>query len=174
MTLLRKFRFSMALVMMLVATSAAASALFIKVYRYVPASSMPYFKIDVPVLFLMAIVLTATALGALKSHSIGQILFQIMVICLAFLSLISLGETGVERPLRYWFQCGFGLLVTLPLLIRRYVKTEMERGPRRTLWKKRSEATFFAFLSMNFVLIGILLEILSVWGGTAVPSLRNP
>ena len=61
------------------------------------------------------------------------------------------GETGRERPLLYWFQISFGLLATVPMVARRLVKTEMERGPRRTRWKKTCEAFFFAFLTMLLV-----------------------
>jgi hypothetical protein len=158
MKLLRKFRFSMALVMMLVVTAAAASALFAKIRQLVPANNLPYLRIDAPVLFLLSIGLTAVALGALKKHSLGQMMLQITVACLSYLSLIALAESGVVRPLLYWFQVHFGLLVTLPLVARRLVKTEMERGPNRTLWKNRCEAVFFAFLTMMLVLFGLLIQ----------------
>jgi hypothetical protein len=162
MALLRKFRFSMAMAMMMVVTAAAASALFAKVRAHTPAANQPYLKIDAPILFIAAIGLTAVALGALKGHSAGQMMLQITVACLSYVSLIGLAETGRERPLLYWFQVSFGVLVTAPLLARMFVKAEMERGPRRTWWKKTCEAVFFAFLTMMLVLFGILLQFLTV------------
>src|SRR5206468_6751026 len=118
MRLLRKFRFSMAMAMMMVVTAAAASALFAKVHAHVPASSQPYLKIDAPVLFLLSIGLTSVALGALKGHAAWQMMLQITVACLSYVSLIGLAESGRERPLLYWFEVSFGLLVTAPLLAR--------------------------------------------------------
>ncbi len=160
MKLLRKFRFSMAMVMMMVVTAAAASALFAKVREHIPASNQPYLKIDAPILFVLSIGLTAVALGALKGHSVGQMMLQITVACLGYVSLVGLAETGRERPLLYWFQVSFGVLVTGPLLARHFVKNEMEHGPRRTWWKKTCESIFFAFLTMMLVLVGSLLETL--------------
>src|ERR1700735_900641 len=104
MTVLRKMRFSLATVMMLVVVAAAVSALFAKVYRYAPADTKPYLKIDAPVLFTLSIVLTAVALGALKSHTAFQTMLQITLACVGFLSLIWMVEQGWERPLLYWFQ----------------------------------------------------------------------
>jgi hypothetical protein len=161
MKLLRKFRFSMAMAMMMVVTAAAASALFAKIHQHVPASNQPYLKVDAPVLFLLSIGLTSVALGALKGHSAWQMMLQITVACLSYVSLIGLAESGRERPLLYWFEVSFGLLVTAPLLARQIVKAEMERGPRRTWWKKTCESIFFAFLTMMLVLLGVLLEILA-------------
>jgi len=168
MQLLRKFRFSMSLVMMMVVTAAASSALFAKIREHVPASNQPYLRIDAPVLFIASIALTAVALGALKSHTAGQMMLQITVACLSDLSLISLAESGRERPLLYWFQISFGVLVTVPLVARRIVKTEMERGPRRTWWKNTFESIFFAFLTMMLVLLGILLQWLAAMIGGQV------
>jgi hypothetical protein len=169
MKLIRKFRFSMALVMMMVATAAAASALFVKVRTHVPTSTMPYLRTDAPLLFIASIGLTAVALGALKGHSAGQMMLQTTIACLSFVSLITLGESGLDRPLLYWFEVSFGVLVTIPMLARRIVKNEMERGPRRTFWKKTCESIFFAFLNMLLVLVGLLLQLLvGFFGGQAL------
>ena len=166
MKLLRKFRFSMAMAMMMVVAAAAASALFAKVREHIPAGNQPYLRVDAPILFLASIGLTAVALGALKGHSAFQMMLQMTVACLSYLSLIALAESGRERPLLYWFQASFGILVTAPLLARRIVKTEMERGPRRTWWKKTLEAVFFAFLTMMLVLLGLLLQ----WLAALIPQ----
>ena len=158
MNLLRKFRFSMAMVMMMVVTAAAASALFAKVRTHVPTGNLPSLKTDAPILFVLSIGLTAVALGSLKGHSPGQIMLQTTVACLGYLSLIQLAEAGRERPLLYWFQISFGVLVTGPMIARMFVKAEMERGPRRTWWKKTCESFLFAFLTMMLVLLGLLLQ----------------
>ncbi len=168
MRLLKKVRFSMATAMMLVATSAAASALFAKVREHAPSATKPYLKIDAPVLFVLSIGLTAIALGSLKGHSANQTMLQVMLACLGFLSLIGLAEAGLARPLLYWFQASFGVLVTVPLLARRIVKTEMPRGPRRDWWKRMCEAVFFSFLTMMLVLLGIFVQWLAVEIGSQV------
>ena len=154
---LRKLRFSMATMLMLVVTAAVASALFAKIRQHVPAVGQPYLRVDAPALFVLSIGLTAVALGAIKSHSGFQTMLQVIVACLSYLSLIALAESGQERPMLYWFEASFAFLVTGPLLARRLVKTEMERGPRRTWWKKTFEAIFFAFLTIWLVLVGVLL-----------------
>jgi hypothetical protein len=169
MRLLRKVRFSLATVMMLVVMAAASAALFIKVRHHTP-DAKPYLKIDTPVLFTLSIVLTATALGSLKSHSAVQTMLQATLACLGFLSLVGLAEQGLERPLLYWFQASFGLFVTLPLLARRIVKTEMDRGLRRDWWKKTFEAAFFSFLTMMLVLLGLLLQVFAAY--VAGPALK--
>lgn len=160
MKLLRKVRFTLATVMMLVVTMATASALFVKVrHLYAEgAGGKSYLKVDAPVLFVGSIGLTAVALGALKCHSGVQTMLQATLACLGFLSLIGIAETGRERPLLYWFQISFGVLVTLPLLGRRVVKTEMERGPRRAWWMKTFEAIFFSFLTMMLVFLGLFIQ----------------
>jgi hypothetical protein len=155
---LQKLRFRMATAMMLVATCGAASALFVKVRDLTPDLPQPYFRIDAPVLFIVAIGSTAIALGSLKSHTASQTMLQAMLACLGFSSLIWLAENKLERPLLYWFQASFALLVAIPLLARSVVKTHLERGPRRNWWKKTFEAFVFAFLTMLLALLGILLQ----------------
>jgi hypothetical protein len=90
MKLLRKMRFTMATVMMLVVTAAVAFALFAKARDHVPHAQYPYINIDAPAVFVISIALTAIALGALKAHSPGQIMLQIVLAYLAYLALISL------------------------------------------------------------------------------------
>ena len=165
MRLLRKVRFSMATVMMLVATAAAGSALFAKARQHIPAANQPYMKFDAPFLFTLSIALTAVALGALKGHTAVQMMLQTTIACLGYVSLIGLAEAGMERPLLYWFQVSFGLLVTIPLIARRAVKRGMERGPRRTWWKGTCEAVLFAFFTMILVLWGLLVEVIAMQAG---------
>ena len=74
MRLIRNIRFSMGTVMMFVLTAAAAMALFSKIQHLTdvvtrPGVTPPGWKIDVPSLFLLAIVLTAVALGSWKEHT---------------------------------------------------------------------------------------------------------
>ena len=152
-----RMRFSLATIMMLVVTAAAASALFAKVRQFTPAAK-PYLKVDLPILFVISIPLTAIALGSLKKHTVVQIMLQTTLACLGFLSLIGLTEVGLQRPLLYWFQISFGLLVTLPLTARRFVKTELDRGPRRDWWMRTYEAILFSFMTMMLVLLGVLLQ----------------
>jgi len=162
MSLLRKMRFTMATVMMLVVTAAVAFALFAKARDHIPTAQYPYLAVDAPSVFVISITLTAIALGALKAHSSGQIMLQIVLACLAYLGLISLAELGALRPLLYWFQSCFALLATGPLIARSYVKAEMERGPRRTWWKKTTEAILFSFFTISIVLISSFLQWITV------------
>jgi hypothetical protein len=171
MWLRNRVRFTLATVMMLVVTSAAASALFAKVREHAAVATKPYLKIDAPVLFVLSIVLTAVALGSMKGHSAVQTMLQVTVACLGYLSLIWLAEAMLERPLLYWFQVGFGVLVAAPMWARNVVKTEMDRGPRRDWWKKTFEAVIFAFLTMNLVLLGILIQFMAFLVGTQLPGL---
>jgi len=162
---MRRVRFSMATVMMMVVAAAAASALFAKVRQHIPASNQPYLRIDAPILFVLSIMLTAVGLGALKGHTFVQMMIQVTLACLGFVSLVGLAEAGWERPLLYWFQVSFGVLVTAPLVARQVVKSEMERGPRRAWWKNTYEAVFFSFLTNLLVLAGILIQFLAVMLG---------
>ncbi len=168
MKLLLRMRFTMASVMMMVVTAAAASALFAKIRLHVPASNQAFLRFDAPALFVLSIGLTAVGLGALKAHTGGQMMLQVTLACLGFVTLIGLAEAGWQRPLLYWFETSFGLLVTVPLLARRSVKAEMERGPRRTWWKNTCEAVFFSFLTSMLVLFGLFLQWLAYMVGGQV------
>jgi hypothetical protein len=177
MQVLGKMRFSVATVMMLVVTAAACSALFVKARRHVPVFSQPSVKFDVPLLFVVAIVLTAVALGALKRHTAVQMMIQVTAACLGYLSLIGLAEAGMKRPLSYWFQVCFGLVVTIPLLARRAVKSGMAQGPRRDWWKGTCEAVLFSFFTMMLVLLGLVFQyaVLDTAGTfMAKPSVSGP
>ena len=87
MRLIRKIRFSMGTIMMFVLT-AAAMALFAKIQQHTDAVTPPGWKIDVPSLFLLAIVLTAVALGSWKEHTAVQTMLQVTLTCLGCLTLI--------------------------------------------------------------------------------------
>jgi hypothetical protein len=158
MPMLRKMRFTMATVMMMVVTAAVASALFAKARDHIPTAKYPYLRVDAPAVFVISIALTGIALGALKAHSAGQIMLQIVLAYLAYLGLISLAEAGAYRPLVYWFQACFALLATAPLIARSYVKTELERGPRRTWWKKTTEAVLFSFFTIVLVWVSSFIQ----------------
>jgi hypothetical protein len=157
MGLLRRIRFSMGAIMMFVLMTAAAMALFVKIYGYADELP-PGWKVDVPSLFLLAIGLTALALGSWKEHSASQIMLQVALACVGCLTLIWIGEAKYERAIRYWCQGMFAATVTLPMLARRFVKTGMPRGPRRDRWKKTCEAVFFSFLTMMLVTAGGLVQ----------------
>ena len=139
MRLLGKVRFSLATIMMLVVTSAAAVALYAKVFRHVQHITTTGWKLDVPSLFLLAIALTAMALASWKEHSANQAMLQMTLACVGCLILIGICEAQYDRMVRYWFQGSFAATVSLPLLVRRYVKSELPRGPRRDFWKKSCE-----------------------------------
>ncbi len=140
--------------MMMVLTAAAATALFAKVHQHTGAMGQPGWGIDVPSLLLLAVVLTAVALGSWKEHTSVQIMLQITIACLGFLVLLQVGEAQYERATRYWFQSLFAVTVCAPLVARRYVKAKMPRGARRNWWKKTCEAVFFSFLNVVLISAG--------------------
>lgn len=155
-----KVRLSLATMMMFVVMAAAGAALYVKILQYTgEAEAGLGWQVDIPTLFLLAIVLTGIALAAWKEHTAVQTMLQITLACLGCLSLIWIGEAGFGRGLRYWFQAMFALTVTLPLLARRYVKSGLPRGPRRTWWKGTCEAVFFAFLNILLVTAGGLFQL---------------
>jgi hypothetical protein len=158
MKLFRKVRFTIATIMMLVLMSASASALFAKILQHTGAITVPGWKVDVPSLFLLAIGLTAVALGSWKEHSAVQVMLQVTLTCVGCLTLIWIGEAQYDRAIRYWFQATFAATVSLPLLARRLVKSGMPRGARRDWWKKTCEAVFFSFLNMMLVTAGGLFQ----------------
>lgn len=159
MRLMPRIRFRMGTIMMFVVMAAAAMALYVKIDQYAGPRLPGGWKIDVPVLFLLAIALTAMALGSWKEHSAVQIMLQVTLACLGCLTLIWIGEARYERAIRYWCQGMFAATVTIPMIGRRLVKTRMPRGPRRDWWKKTCEAAFFSFLTMLLVTAGGLFQV---------------
>jgi hypothetical protein len=158
MRLISRLRFSMRTLAMLVLTAAVAAALFAKIAKHTSALPVPGWATDAPTLFVLAIALTAIALGSWKEHTAVQCMLQMTLTCLGCLTLIWIGEAPYERAIRYWFQATFAATVSLPLVARRTVKTHMPRGPRRTWWKRTCEAVFFSFLNMMLVTAGGLLQ----------------
>ena len=157
MKLISMIRFSIGTIMMFVVMAAAAMALFVKIQEHTNGVP-PGWTLDVPTLFLLAILLTSVALGSWKEHSAVQIMLQVTLACFGCLTLIWIGDAKYERAIRYWCQGTFAATVTLPLLARRFVKTGLPRGPRRDWWKKTCEAMFFSFLTMILVTAGGLLQ----------------
>jgi hypothetical protein len=159
---IRTIRISIGVLMMFVLTSATAFALFAKVRQHTAivdtTAKQTGWRFDVPSLFLLAIVLTALAIGAWKSHSPVQIMLQIALACFGCLALIWIGEAQYERALRYWFQGSFAISVVLPLMGRRLVKSTLPRGPKRDWWKKTFEAIFFSFINLMLVSLGGIFQ----------------
>jgi hypothetical protein len=165
MKLFRRFRFTLAATMMLVLTAGAASALYVKIFQHLGAAGVLGWQFDFPALFLLAIFLTAIALGSWKAHSAVQTMLQTTLACLGCLTLIWMGEAHYERAIRYWFQGAFAATVTLPLLARAIVKSSLPRGPRRDWWKKTCEAVFFSFLNIMLVTAGGVFQLFVVQYG---------
>ena len=158
MLLIKRIRFSMSAIMMFVLTAATASALYVKILQHTGPIGTPGWTVDVPSLFLLGISLTAVALSSWKEHTAFQTMLQMTLTCTGCLILIWIGEAHQERVIRYWFQGTFAATVSLPLLARRFVKSELPKGPRRDWWKKTCEAVFFSFLNMMLVSAGGLFQ----------------
>jgi hypothetical protein len=167
MRLIEKMRFSVRTLMMAVVTAGAASALFAKIEEHTEILTQNVWKVDVPSLFLLAIALSALALGSWKHHTTVQMLLQVTLTCMGCLVLIWIGESEYERGIRYWFQGTFAATVTVPLVARRIVKEHMPRGARRDWWKKTCEAVFFSFVNMMLVTAGGLLQAAVYWGAAS-------
>ena len=175
MHLFRKFRFSMATIMIFVVMAAAAMALFAKIQHLADQAAVPVgWKLDAPMLFLLAIFLTSVALGSWKEHTAVQVMLQVTLACFSCLTLIWIGEGKYERAIRYWCQATFAASVTLPMLARRFVKSSVPRGPRRDWWKKTCEAVFFSFLTMLLVSAGGLLQFAVYSAASALPIQSAP
>jgi hypothetical protein len=175
MGLIQRFRYSMRKMMMFVVMAAAAMALFAKVQNLVDDAAVPAgWKLDVPILFLLAIFLTSVALGSWKEHTAVQIMLQVTLACLSCLTLIWISEAKHERTIRYWCQATFAATVTLPMLARRFVKSNVARGPRRDWWKNTCEAVFFSFLTMLLVSAGGLLQFAVYSTATNLPIQSGP
>ena len=163
----RGIQFPLRTLAMLVVTAAAASALFAKIRMFAGGvAPTGFWRLDVPVLFLLALVLTAVALAAWKEHTAVQAMLQITLACLGCLALIWVSEAGLERAVRYWFQATFALTVTLPMVLRAQVKRRLPRGPRRDWWKKTCEAMFFSSLNLLLLAAGGFLQWLAYMLGT--------
>ena len=67
-----RLRFSMADVAMLIVAASAASALFAKIHEMAAAATWPTWKYDSPTLVVLAIVLTAVALGPTRRTRPGR------------------------------------------------------------------------------------------------------
>lgn len=158
---LPRFRISIATGMMLVVTTASASALAARVLRLLTDVTTNPFEFgfyDLCAVLILGIVLTAVALAARKGHSPNQTMLQITVTCLSFLYAITMFELSSQRIKIYWLQALFGVLVALPLVARRLIKRRLDRGPRRSWWMKTCEAVAFAYLNMLLVLAGVGIE----------------
>ena len=179
MRLFRMIRFSMGTIMIFVLMVAAGMALFVKIQQHTeglvrPAVLPPGWTLDVPSLFLLAIALTAVALGSWKEHTAVQIMLQVTLACFSCLTLIWIGEAQYERAIRYWCQGTFAATVTIPMLARRFVKSGLPRGPRRDWWKKTCEAVFFSFLTMLLVTAGGLLQAAIYTAASALSASSTP
>jgi hypothetical protein len=179
MRLFRMIRFSMGTIMIFVLMVAAGMALFVKIQQHTeglvrPAVLPPGWRLDVPSLFLLAIALTAVALGSWKEHTAVQIMLQVTLACFSCLTLIWIGEAQYERAIRYWCQGTFAATVTIPMLARRFVKSGLPRGPRRDWWKKTCEAVFFSFLTMLLVTAGGLLQAAIYTAASAISASSTP
>lgn len=153
-----RLRFSIADGAMFVLAAASASALFAKIHAMSVLKNETTWKFDSPTLVLLAIVLTAVALGAYKAHSAAQVLLQVTLGCLGYLSLLWLFESDSQRMLVYWFQSAFAVTVAGPMLARRFVKSSLPMGARRDWWKKTLEAVVFSFFNVLLVALGAFIQ----------------
>src|SRR4051812_16155527 len=83
----RRLRVRMSTLMVFVLTAAVASALFVELRRLLkPMGSSARVDIDVPTVLILGLALNAAALGALRRLAPVQVLVQISVCCLLFLT----------------------------------------------------------------------------------------
>jgi hypothetical protein len=167
-----RFRFTMATVMLLVVTSAAASALFAKVHALTPASGAPYLSnVDSGILVIATVVMVGATLGTLKGHSPAQIMLQVTLACLGLYLFLTMVEAKLRHPLLYWLHACFLVLVLIPALVRRAAKDRIERGPARNRRKRTCEAIMFSFVTMMIVMLALFLEWLAAVIGMNIINL---
>ena len=165
MTILRKMRFSLGTIMMIVAAAGAASALFAKV-RWLLKPDPEAWSTDIAAMLVIAVGLTAAAIAAARRHSASQAFFQMAITCVLILSLIWAvelpGPKWATRAARYWFQAAFLATVVAPLFAYRLVLDPMEPGPRREWWKKTGEAVVASFANMILILLSGIIQVAGV------------
>lgn len=165
-----RLRISIATVMMLVVTAAAASGLAARLLGIEAVGELAQAAGAVPgdalAVLILAIALTALALAARKRHTANQAMLQATLSCLGFLFVFSLAEIPSKRLQLYWLQALFAALVVAPLLARRAARARLDRGPRRAWWMGTFEAIAFAYLNMFLVSVGAGVE------GLAIAALR--
>ena len=160
-------RLSIATVMMATLTAGSAAALFAQILPHLRAGSKGSdFPEDYAALFVVAVIVTGIGLAAWRKHTPFQAMLQITLACLALLSLNGVAELGAawktERPLLYWYQSTFVLLVVAPLVARRIIRNRTEHGAVRD-WRARTcEAVAFSFLNALLVFIGVFTQALTV------------
>lgn len=163
--MLRRIRFSMRSILMLVLTAAAASALFAKVSSLLAGRPSDW-RVDAPALLLLGIGLTALAIGTVRRHTAFQTMLQATLSCVMLLVLVQFTDLRNDfraiRAALYWFQGVFALTVALPLLAWRLLLAEMEVGGRRDWWRGTMEAVVASFFNLALVAIGALLQLLTL------------
>ena len=153
------FRLTLATIMIAVLAAAAASAMTVRVYRLFGAIGGGGIGIDLAALLLIAVILTATAIGSWRRSSLAAILVQITVCCAFVTGVLELGEY-FPRTFRYAFQMWFAMLVALPLAMRRSATPDSPAKPRRPKLLALSEFLLSCGVNLLLVWIGILLQLI--------------
>lgn len=167
-----RFRISMASIMMLVVVAATASALFAKIVEII-SSEFAEWKYDIAAVFVLAIALTAIALGALRSHSGVQMMIQATAVYLSFLSIIWIVEREHYRIAIYWFQVLFAGTVAFPLLALRFAKADAE-GETGQGWPRRLfESLPLAFGNLILVFLGVWFQWIGFMYGASIVQMQK-
>lgn len=148
-----RFRISMASIMVLVVAAAAASALFAKIVKII-SDAFGEYKYDAGAVVIIAIALTAIALGTLRNHSGVQMMIQAAGTYLGFLSLLWIIDGEHMRAVFYWFQASFAGMIVFPLLARRFAGVEPEAGAEPGWLGRVLETLPLIFCNIVLVTIG--------------------
>lgn len=151
-------RFTLATVMVAVLASAAGAAMVVRVYRLFGGGEA---GTDLAALLLIAVVLTAVAIGCWRRSSLVAVLLQITVCC-AFIAGIAEAVVLVPRVSRYTLQIWFALLVVLPLGMRRFAASHVQSEPRGSRLLALSEFLLGCGANLLLVWVGMLLQLVFI------------
>lgn len=149
-----RVRFSIGTLMVLVLASTLVVALFFQLVKLSESIGSGLLGGHGPAVLVLAIVLTAVALGCWRGASLDAIGFQISTCCALALVAIGFHQAGWYRPLIYWFQGVFALTIVTPLVGRRL-------SPRaRPPWVDAAgQALFLSGCNLLLVLVGTSLQL---------------
>lgn len=148
------WRITMSTMLVAVLASAAGAAMAARTYRLFGRSDP---GIDISALLLIAVVLTAVAIGLVRRISAVGVLLQITVCCIFITGIVEVSEI-VPRFLRYALQVWFALMVVLPLALRRIAAPDPRGKPHRPRLLVFSEFLLTCGAILLLVWLGMLIQ----------------
>ena len=149
------FRLTLSTIMIAVLASATSTAMTVRVYQFLEGDEEGE---EVAALLLIAVILTAIAIGSWRRSSLAAILLQITVCCAFIAGVVELAEP-FPRVFRYTLQVWSALFVALPLVIRRYATPSSPSKRQRPRLVALSEFLLGCGANLMLVWIGMWLQL---------------